>query len=152
MIRGEDEDAIKVLAQMYENYEIPLTGMDGSSIRSFVESARDPFGGKDFIAAAVAEMQANASDFATATVANFWYLAFGYLEEYVDAIESMHVEGNVWTNSDVLEQAGRFYKASSYLSNPRVASWRDESGQSELYEQRGPPDDCSKVDGDWVCH
>ena len=60
-------------------------------------------------------------------------------------------EETSWNNADVLEFSGRYKKASGYSAHPRFLPLQEEWGTFDVWEVRGPPDDCSKVDGNWVC-
>ena len=83
---------------------------------------------------------------------HLWYLAFGALDDYYEAISRINNVDTAWTNSDNLEFAGRVYKVSGYADHPLFESTAFDWGLLDLYEQRGAPDDCEKVDGNWVCN
>ncbi len=93
-----------------------------------------------------------ATDFSAALDPYYLYLHFGYLDDYFDFIEkTVREEDTVWNNADLLEYTGRHQKASGYTAHPRFLSLDEQWGVSDVWEERGPPDDCSKVDGNWVC-
>ena len=84
-------------------------------------------------------------------ISYFWYLDFGYLDDYFDFIEkTVREEDTAWNNADVLQFTGRYQKASGYTAHPRFLAL-EQWGVFDVWEERGPPDDCSKVDGNWVC-
>jgi hypothetical protein len=79
------------------------------------------------------------------------YLAFGDLDAYYDVIYEMTDVDTAWTNSDNLELTGRVFKVSGYSADSRFGPLRNQWGMLDLWDERGPPDDCEKIDGNWVC-
>ena len=126
--------------------------MDAGVFRSFVESARRPDSGRQYLRDTVPALAASASNYYDATHANIWYLAFDVLDDYYDVIYKMNEVGTSWTNSDMLTYMGRAFKSSGYTEDPRFTPLRNRWGMLDLWDERGPPDDCEKVDGSWVCN
>jgi TolB-like protein/tetratricopeptide (TPR) repeat protein len=152
LMRGEDEQAIRLMDRLATQYDVQTLSPDGISFRSFVESVRDPTNGKAYLDNAVDVMVSEATDFNAALIPYFWYLDFGYLDDFFDFIEkTAREEETSWNNSDALEYTGRYQKASGYTAHPRFLPLNEQWGEFDVWEERGPPDDCSKVDGNWVC-
>jgi TolB-like protein len=152
LMRGEDEQAIRLMDRLATQYDVQMLSTDGISFRSFVESVRDPTIGKAYLDNAVDVMVSEAADFNAALVPYFWYLDFGYLDDYFDLIEkTVREEDTAWNNADVLQFVGRYHKASGYTAHPRFLPLHEQWGAFDVWDERGPPDDCEKVDGNWVC-
>jgi TolB-like protein/tetratricopeptide (TPR) repeat protein len=152
LMRGEDEQAIRLMNRLTTQYDVQTLSPDGISFRSFVESVRDPTNGKAYLDNAVDVMVIEATDFNAALIPYFWYLNFGYLDDFFDFIEkTAREEETSWNNSDALEYTGRYHKASGYTAHPRFLPHHEQWGVFDVWEERGPPDDCEKVDGNWVC-
>ena len=151
LLHAEDEEAIHLMEKLYRDYAWQIPGLDSGGIRAFVDGARNPETGKQYLRDAVAAMVEDAPSYWEATISYIWYLAFGALDDYYDVIYEMNDADNAWTNSRILELMGRVLKASGYAAQPRFIPLQDKLGMLDLWEERGPPDDCSKFDGQWVC-
>ena len=151
LLHGEDDEAIDLMEKSYSDFDFDLFGLDADSSRPFVEGARNPDTGKQFLAEAIAAMVADATDFFGATEPYVWYLAFGYLDAFYDVVIEMNNIDSSWANSQNLEYSGRYLKASGFAADPRFIEIYQRWGMLDLWEERGPPDDCSKEDGIWVC-
>jgi TolB-like protein len=151
LLHEEDEEAIELLENLAPDQARQIYGLLAEDFRSVVENARDPENGRQYLRDTVSAMVSSATNYFDEITAYAWYLAFGALDDYYDVIDEMNEVGTAWTNSDVLTYLGRAYKASGYAANPRFTPLRNEWGMLDLYEQRRAPDDCEKVDGDWVC-
>jgi TolB-like protein len=151
LLHGEDEEAIELVENLPADHVREITGLHAGDFRSFVRSARDPDTGRQYLRDTVTALVASASNYWDATRANIWYLAFGALDDLYDVIDEMDEGDTSWTNSDLLTYTGRAFKSSGYTGHPRFTPLRNEWGMLDLWDERGPPDDCTKVDGDWVC-
>ena len=151
LVRAEDEQAIELMEKMSRDYAWRPHGLDTGDFRSFVEEARNPETGRKYLHDVVASMVDTAPSYWEATFAYAWYLAFGYVDDHYDVIYAMNDIDTSWSNSDFLEFTGRISKASGYTAHPRFTPLRNKWGMLDLWDERGPPDDCSKVDDQWVC-
>jgi len=123
-----------------------------SDARHFIESVADPETGKAFLDAWINDAVPNAADFNEANFNYVWYLAFGHMDDYWRVIEDYASQtDSAWTNADMLEQAGMAYPQSGYVQHPKYISYGNMWGLAELWEKRGPPDMCSKINGRWTC-
>ena len=137
---------------MATQYDFQTLSPVGISFRSFVESVRDATNGKAYLDNAVDVMVSEATEFNAALIPYFWYLDFGYLDDFFDFIEKTdREEATSWNNSDAHRYTGRFQKASGFTAHPRFLPLHERWGVFDVWEERGPPDDCRKVDGNWVC-
>ena len=147
LIEGEDEVAIDWYEKLYS-----AIGRDPAEVRPLIENVRDPATGKVFLDQWVEAEVANASNIDEQLAPYHWYLYFGYLDDYWLALESS-AGGNVpgWTNADLLEHQGMIFRRVGYAKHPKYVPWATASSIVDLWDKRGPPDHCSKADGQWAC-
>ena len=147
LVAAEYEAAIKTL-------EIMPAWKPSSDARHFIDSAADPETGKAFLDAWINDAVPNAADLNAANFIYGWYLAFGHMDDYWRVIEDYASQtDSAWTNADMLEQFGMVYHQSGYVQHPKYISYGNSNkwGLAELWEKRGPPDMCSKLNGLWTC-
>jgi len=147
LIKGDDELAISWFEKQLSTSEL-----DSSEMRPFIENARDPKTGKAFLDQWIETAVASASNVDELRQPYFWYLAFGYLDDYWLGIENLGGDTDAgWTNADTLDQAGMVFRHTGFAKHPKYLPWSKASSMTDLWDKRGPPDHCKKVDGDWVC-
>ena len=151
LLHAEDEAATHLMEKLNRDYAWQIPGLDSRGFQAFVEGAREPETGRQYLRDAVAAMVEDAPSYWEATEAHIWYLAFGALDDYYNVIYEMNDGDTARPNSRVLELWGRVFKASGYAAHPRFVPLQNKWGMLDLWEKRGPPDDCSKVDGEWMC-
>ncbi|MFQ5983604.1 MAG: hypothetical protein ACE5KS_09545, partial [Woeseiaceae bacterium] len=151
LVHGEDDEAIELMESMPSEFGSNLLGVDAANMRAFVEGARNPDTGKQFLREAVPTMVSEATDFIVANGAYYWYLAFGDLDAFYEIILEMNNIDSAWANSQNLEYSGRYFKVSGYAADPRFIEPYLRWGMLDLWDERGAPDDCSKIDSNWVC-
>ena len=146
LIAGNDEQA----ADYYSAY-FQSIGADPEAVRSLIQNARDPDTGKAFLDNWIVESVANASTTEETIEPYFRYLEFGYLDDYFAAANNLRGKGTGWTNAEILEADGMTFRRIGYTRHPAYLENAESDGLFDLWDQRGAPDHCQKVDGDWVC-
>jgi TolB-like protein len=129
-------------------------GGPGSWVRELVTSARDPKTGQAYLDRRIPQIVASAPEgdaFMTQLVLNTWYLLFGFLDRYYELIFAQELTGSSYTDADVLIFIGTINRESGFTAHPRYLEVVEKTGIVEVWEQRGPPDFCEKVGGQWVC-
>ncbi|MDH4071805.1 MAG: hypothetical protein OEV41_01725, partial [Gammaproteobacteria bacterium] len=147
LIEGNDDDAVRWLEK-----NLSAIGRDPAAAAPFINGVRDPDGGKAYLDDWVTTAVANAADLDERRLAYSWYLPFGYVDDYWDAIDTLSdgvVQG--WTNADVLEQTGMVMRRTGFARHPEYLRRSKELGLPDLWDLRGAPDHCTKASGDWVC-
>ncbi len=143
-------DVNKAIYWIERNFE--AAGDDPAQVRPFIENARHPQTGKDYLDKWIASRLANASNIDEQRIPYYWYLIFGYVDDYWLGIEALAGgENGGWTNADTLEQGGMVFRRTGFARHPKYLPWMRASSLMDLWEKRGPPDHCSKVNGNWVC-
>lgn len=145
--RGDDEKAIIWIEKYFS-----AIGKNPAEVRPFIESVRNPETGKAFLDQWLDERLAAASDLDERRLLYFWYLAFGYIDDYWLALELLE-GGNPkgWTNADTLEQGGMVLRHTGYAKHPKYLPRSKASSLVDLWDKRGSPDHCGKASGEWVC-
>ncbi len=95
---------------------------------------------------------AGASDLDERRLLYYWYLAFGYIDDYwigLETLEGANPKG--WTNADTLEQSGMVLRHAGYAKHPKYLPRSKAMSLTALWDKRGPPDHCSKASGEWIC-
>ncbi len=81
-----------------------------------------------------------------------WHLYFGFIDRYFEIIESEDFSRQNWTGIDYYLSVGIGLPSSGFTSHPKFLEIADTLGLIEVWETRGPPDFCEKVDAQWVCN
>jgi TolB-like protein len=147
LIRGDDEKAI-----IWFEKQFSAIGYDPAEVRPFIVNVRDPDNGKAFLNQWVDAKMAGASDLNERRLLYNWYLAFGYIDEYwlgLETLEGANPKG--WTNADTLEQSGMVLRHAGYAKHPKYLPRSKAMSLTALWDRRGPPDHCNKLDDEWVC-
>jgi len=147
LIEGNDDVAVRWLERLWS-----MGGRDPAAAALFINGVRSPDGGKAYLDEWVTIAVANAADLDERRRAYSWYLPFGYLDDYWDAIHTLR-DGidKGWTNADSLEQAGMVLRQTGYARHPEYLPRAKAQGLTDLWDARGAPDHCTKASGDWVC-
>jgi hypothetical protein len=147
LLDGDDESAIPWLEKLWI-----ATDRNSAEVRPLVNGARVPESGKDFLANWVRSAVASSPHFDVGRRAYFWYLPFGYVDDYWNAIHMLR-DGidRGWTNADLLEHGGMVWRRSGFAQHPEYLPRSRAQGLTELWDVRGAPDHCSKDTGEWVC-
>ena len=80
-----------------------------------------------------------------------WYLLFGFLDRYFEAIFDFELTDKNWTDADWLVYIGTVFRRLGFTGHSKYLDVVESIGVIDVWEKRGPPDFCDKVDGQWVC-
>lgn len=143
---GDDPEAIRLMNTMFDP-EYFLS----PSAEAFVAAMRDPENGRASLREWVEYRIANDPMVIDAILARSYYLTFGYLDLYTEALDSYGQPGIGWSDAEVLESYGIFFSAAGYRATQHFLDRAKATGLFALWDHRGAPDFCSKETGDWVC-
>ena len=82
---------------------------------------------------------------------DFFYLVFKFLDRYFEILFEIGVNGAEWTSAESLIVGGTIHRQSGFTAHPRYLEVAEAYGLFELWDQRGAPDHCKKLDGQWAC-
>ncbi|MBW2714865.1 MAG: hypothetical protein JRD03_02245, partial [Deltaproteobacteria bacterium] len=129
-------------------------GQPSGWVRELVTGARNPETGQAYldqhiprIAAALPEEVA----FEAVRVLHGFYLNFGFVDRYFEILFSFDLRPSVWSEADRMAAEGLRDRESGFTKHPRFLEVAEANGLLILWERRGPPDFCEKLDGQWVC-
>jgi len=142
---GNDEQAIRVMTPYFDEdcFRRP-------SVEAFIADMRDPETGRSALKEWVEYRAANPEIYADAAFAGTYYLVFGHVDLYIEAIDSYGTTA-YWVDVEVLESWGIYVPVTGYRKTQHFLDRAEGSSLIELWEHRGPPDYCSKDSGGWVC-
>jgi TolB-like protein len=138
----------------FEAHEQQLKGKDPTWVREFVTGARNPSTGQAYLDRYIAQTVASVPEeyaYMTQLGQTDWYLYFGYLDQYFELILARDLTASTWTDAERLIQVGTQNRRLGFTAHPKYLEVAEATGIMDVWEQRGPPDFCEKVDGEWVC-
>ena len=147
---GRDERAIA-------HYEADLGQIgisDTAWVRDLITGARDPVTGQAYLDSRVQTVVASLPEEYVQDwqfTFDIWYLLFGFLDRYYEAILAAEPNAETWSGAAFNLWHGTILKRVEFTSHPKYLEVADRLGIIDVWEQRGPPDFCEKVAGDWVC-
>ena len=126
---------------------------DSSWVRELVTGGRDPATGQAYldrrIPQIVASVRAEHASYLQGILA-YWYLYFGYLDRYFEIIFDIALD-STWDDALGPVWVGTVFRPTGFTAHPKYLDVAEYTGLIELWEQRGAPDFCDKVDDQWVC-
>lgn len=143
---GEIEESISAKEEYFR-----LAGWDVAEVRPMMEGALDSDTGKAFLddwlraeSAALAAQGLVSESWQVYT----WYVFLGYFDDAFAIIdEEVAQNESAWLNTVQLRFNGVVYPLTGFRSDPRFVT----EELVELWDARGKPDACDKIDGEWTC-
>lgn len=147
---GRDEEAIASFEAELEENGAP----DSSWIRELVTAGRDPTAGQAYLERRIPEIVASMPEENPLDMErrlSSLYLYFGFIDRYYEYFFSLDLTDASWTDADDLLDKSVIHSRLGFVSHSRFLELADLLGMIDVWEQRGPPDFCSKDGGQWVC-
>jgi hypothetical protein len=81
------------------------------------------------------------------------YLRFGFLDRYFGLLDELGTTTGEWNDAEDLILASTITRDSGFTTHPRYLEVAEKYayGMVSLWDVRGAPDHCEKLDGQWVC-
>jgi tetratricopeptide (TPR) repeat protein len=81
------------------------------------------------------------------------YLRFGFLDRYFELLDELGTTTAEWNDAEDLILASTIKRDSGFTTHPRYLEIAEKYayGMVSLWDVRGAPDHCEKLDGQWVC-
>ena len=146
---GRDEIAIQYLETLLREQNQPIDW-----IRKLIIGARDPATGQAHLDRQISQVVASLPEDRSSQMlidSTFFYLVLGFLDRYFELIFELGISDREWVDSELPVFFGMMYRRSGFTEHPRFLEVAEALGMIELWEQRGPPDICEKVSGQWIC-
>ena len=151
LVEKQDEIAISNLEAGLQQYGYP----DSTWVRELVTGARDPVTGQAYLDRRIPQIVASVPEedaYRVQLSLNSWYLYFGFLDRHFELILDLDLTDSAWTDADVFVNDGTIYRRLGFTAHPKYLEVAEAIGINDVWEQRGPPDFCEKVGGEWVCN
>jgi TolB-like protein len=138
------------------HFEAWLQQRDANSswVRELVTGARDPATGQAYLDRRIPQIVASMpEDNAYFWQRGFdqWYQLFGFLDRHFEIILDLDLTDPTWTGAHSLILDGTIFRRLGFTAHPKYLEVAEAIGMIDVWEQRGPPDFCEKVDGEGVC-
>jgi tetratricopeptide (TPR) repeat protein len=149
LVEKQDDIAIAHFEAAMEQYGFP-----SNWVRDLVTGARDPATGQAYLDRRIPEIIASMPEeyaFNMQGSLILWYVFFGFLDRYFELILDLDLTDSAWTDADVPVHDGTVFRRLGFTAHPKYLEVVELLGIVDLWEQRGAPDFCEKVDGEWVC-
>jgi len=146
----QDDIAIAHFEAALEQSGLP----DSTWVRELVSGARDPVTGQAYLDRRIPQIVASMPEenaYRWQLDLTEWYLFFGFLDRYFELILATDLTASTWNEAETLIHVGTIYPRLGFTAHPKYLEVVESLDFIELWEQRGPPDFCEKVDGQWVC-
>ena len=137
-----------------ESSKDPVAVALWAGVRDLIAAARDPSLGEAYLERRIPEILASmpAEDrFEAEQFLSAFYLDFGFLDRYYQQIFAYDLTASSWTDADILIYIGTVSQESGFTAHPKYLEVAELIGLIDIWEKRGPPDLCTKADGQWVC-
>jgi tetratricopeptide (TPR) repeat protein len=149
---GNDESAIAHFEAQLQQEGFA----DTSWVRELVTGTRNSATGQAYLDRRIPEIVASMPEedaFGWQEALSRWYLHFGYLDRFFDLILDPATDsgGSVWVDIETPVHEATMFRRSGFTAHTRYLDLAEAFGLIEIWEQRGPPDFCNKLDGEWVC-
>ena len=151
---------VSMAAKQYDiavtHYETALEqlGLAGDWVGDLVIGARDAATGQAYLDSRIPEIIASMPEEAKYNMRGnliLWYLLFGFQDRHFELIFDLDPIDSGWTDADVPLHDGSVFRRLGFMAHPKYLDVVASIGIVDLWEQRGPPDFCEKVDGNWIC-
>ena len=142
------------LSIAYEEAYMQERGLPDDWVRSLHVGASDPATGQAYLDRRIPELLASVPEhraFEFEQILYDTYLSSGFLDRYFELILGLGVSAHLWGDTETLIANGLLDRESGFTAHPRFLDVAEKMAFFELWDQRGPPDFCEKVGGEWVC-
>ncbi len=147
---GNDELAIAQMESLWK----AQGNTDIEWVRDLVEGARDPNRGQAYLSRRIRELLATIPDEQRvfwSSVMEWQYLQLGFLDRFYETIFFHGPNSHGQTMADINFFGGMVLGRTEFTAHPRYLEVAGLLGIKDIWEQRGPPDFCEKVRGQWMC-
>ncbi len=145
-----DEAAIEYYESFLQQNNYP----DSAWVRELVSGARDPATGQAYLDRRVPQIVASMPDeeaYDWQLALSIWNLHLGFLDRYFELILAFEPTAETRSDAENLVFTGIMYRRLGFTAHPKYLEVVEAMGIIKIWEKRGPPDFCDKVDGQWVC-
>jgi tetratricopeptide (TPR) repeat protein len=146
----QDEAAIESLETYFQS-----SGLPTDLAQELIVGARDPETGQAFLDQLVPQIVASRPDDRSALETRIdltpLYSVFGFLDRYFELLFELGISTSGWDDAEVPVHESTVVRRTGFTAHPRYLEIAKTWDLIELWDQRGAPDHCEKLDGQWVC-
>jgi len=142
LLEEQDEIAIGYIESFLREQ-----GQPAEWVREFVVGARDPENGQAHIDRIFLKLEIDEAG----NYRDSYYLIFKFLDRFFERIFKIGVSVGEWTSTENLIFDGTIHRQSGFTAHPRYLEVAEAYGLFDLWDERGAPDHCNKLDGQWAC-
>lgn len=123
-------------------------------VRELVDAARNSSKGEAYLDTRIPEILASMPEenrYEAQQSFAALYLDFSFLDRYYELVFANDLAASAWTDADLLIYVGTITRQSGFTAHPKYLEVAELTGLVDVWEKRGPPDYCRKLDGRWAC-
>jgi TolB-like protein len=150
LLEHRDGDAINYFESAYADVDF----IDRSLIAELLAAGRDSENGSDRIDNVISVIVDNVPEDEAADwkqELRQFLMYFGFLDRYYEVIFELDPGSSAWNIANIYLTAGIIGRRFGFTAHPRFIELAETMGIIEVWDKRGPPDFCDKIDGQWVC-
>lgn len=149
LLDKQDDAAIARFETFVEN-----DGLPSNWVRDLLTGARDPATGPAYLKHRIPQILATMPEQKAAQWRRYlpyFFLFFGYLDELYELILATDLTDSNWTDAQNLVYAGIKFRLLGFTAHPQFLGVAERLGLIHVWDERGPPDFCEKISGEWIC-
>lgn len=133
--------------------ELQRIGIDVTLLEDLLVNAVDPSSGPEYLDRRIPEIVSSVpADHAwnVQRALTSLYLSLGFVDRYYELIFEAGVD-SPWTDAETWIAWGTANRQSGFTADPRYLEVAEAYGLTDLWDERGAPDFCTKSGGQWIC-
>jgi tetratricopeptide (TPR) repeat protein len=142
LLEEQDEIAIGLFESFMRKESQPTEW-----VRELVVGARDPETGQAHLDRLLPQLEISV----VGINGVFYYLVFKHLDRFFERLFEIGIDGDEWSSAEVPMAVATIFRQSGFTAHPRYLEVAEAEGFFELWDERGTPDHCKKLDGQWAC-
>jgi hypothetical protein len=111
---------------------------------TLIKNVREPDGGHELLS----ELKATNRDYFDY---GFLFVPLGMIDEAYEYYDRLGAFQPAQTNAELAIEDSTILMGSGFTAHPRYVEMATAYGLASVWDRRGPPDHCDKIDGDWSC-
>jgi len=150
LLDNRDETAIAYFESFFQQHD----DTDSNWVKELVTDTRDSTSGQAYLDRRIPKILASMpeeGEFNWQDRLLSFYLLFGFLDRDFEIIITTGPSDTTWNAGGIYMWRGHVFRRTGFAAHPMYLEVAELMGFIHAWEQRGPPDFCEKVDGQWVC-
>jgi len=150
LLDNRDETAIAYFESFFQQHD----DTDATWVKELVTDTRNSRSGQAYLDRRIPKLLASMpeeGEFNWRDRLLSFYLLFGFLDRDFELIIATEPSDSTWNASGIHMWRGHVFRRTGFAAHPMYLEVAKLIGIIHVWEQRGPPDFCEKVGGQWVC-